>query len=88
MDEAPQASAAEKISTVLAGWLPEHVFLNQQVDELERLAIRGEADAVVKALCEMVPTFRPMGWLTPKSLPKAPNGKVLPLSLPMTLNPT
>jgi FlaA1/EpsC-like NDP-sugar epimerase len=88
MDEATQASAAEKISTVLAGWLPEHAFLNQQVDELERLAIRGEAQAVVKALCEMVPTFRPMGLSTPKSLPKASNGTVLPHSLPMTLYPT
>ena len=37
MDETTQASAAEKISKVLAGWLPEHAFLNQQVDELEQI---------------------------------------------------
>lgn len=29
---------------------PEHASLNQKVDELEQLAIRGEAEAVVKAL--------------------------------------
>jgi FlaA1/EpsC-like NDP-sugar epimerase len=85
MDETTQTSAAEKISKVLGGWLPEHVALNHKVDELERLAIRGETEAVVKMLCELVPTFRPMGSLTPLPLPKTHNGKSLPHSLPVTL---
>jgi len=88
MDETTQASAAEKISTVLAGWLPEHESLNRKVDELERLAIQGDAKAVVKVLCEMVPTFRPMGSVTPLPLAKPQNGTALPHSLPMTLYPT
>ena len=88
MDETTQSSAAEKISTVLAGWLPEHGALNQKVDELERLAIQGDAEAVVKMLCEMVPTFRPMGSLTPLPLPKTQNGTKLPHSLPVTLYQT
>ncbi len=85
MDETTQASGAEKISTVLAGWLPEQALLNQKVDELEQLAIRGETEAVIKVLCEMVPTFRPMGSVTPIPLPKAQNGTSLPPSLPITL---
>jgi hypothetical protein len=56
----------KKISKVLAGWLPEHSTLNQQIDELEKLAIRGDAEAVVKVLCEMVPTFRPRNQVSSK----------------------
>ena len=73
MDETTQDSPAEKISTVLAGWLPEHAAFNQRVDDLERLAIQGDAQAVIKVLCEMVPTFRPMGSVTPLPLPKSQN---------------
>jgi FlaA1/EpsC-like NDP-sugar epimerase len=85
MDETTQACDAEKISKVLAGWLPEHTAFNQKVDELEQLAIRGEAEAVVKALCEMVPTFRPMSLPTSTPSSNALNGTSLPHSLPLTL---
>jgi len=88
MDETAQTSQAEKISKVLAGWLPEHTALNQKVDELEQLAINGDGEAVVKVLCEMVPTFRPMGSAACTQAAQAENGKSLPRLLPLTLHST
>jgi FlaA1/EpsC-like NDP-sugar epimerase len=85
MDETAQTSPEEKISKVLAGWVPEHSSLNQKVDDIEKFAILGDADAVVRLLCEVVPTFRPM--IAPSRLPlaKAQNDTALPHSLPLSL---
>ena len=41
--------------------LPEPASLAQKVRELERLAALGEAGAVIERLCEVVPTFQPVG---------------------------
>jgi hypothetical protein len=88
MDETTQVNEGAKIAKVLAGWLPEHTSLNEKVDELEQLAIRGEAEAVVKALCEMVPTFRPLASAIFKPASKVQNGSSLPHSLPSTIYST
>jgi FlaA1/EpsC-like NDP-sugar epimerase len=88
MDETTQPCEAEKISKVLAGWVPEHAPLNQKVDEIERLAIQGDAETVVKLLSDMVPTFRRMIPATPAPSSKAQNGTSSPHSLPLTLYST
>jgi FlaA1/EpsC-like NDP-sugar epimerase len=58
MDEVLLPSAVEKILYVQSGWISEPHFLTQKITELERVAIAGRSDCVVKLLYEMVPTFR------------------------------
>jgi hypothetical protein len=72
----------------LRGWVPEHTALNQKVDELERLAVLGDTNSIMKVLCEVVPTFRPMAMATLTPQPKTQKETVLPHSLPLTLYPT
>jgi FlaA1/EpsC-like NDP-sugar epimerase len=60
MDEVLQPSAIEKIHYVQSGWSPDLHFLARKITELERVAIAGRADCVVKLLYEVVPTFRPL----------------------------
>jgi FlaA1/EpsC-like NDP-sugar epimerase len=60
MDEVLQPSVVEKIHYVQSGWGPDLHFLARKMTELERVAIAGRSDCVVKLLYEVVPTFRPL----------------------------
>ena len=60
-DETVEPSRVEKILRVKPSCLPEPANLARKVAELERLAALGEAGAVIERLCEIVPTFRPVG---------------------------
>ena len=60
MDEALEASGVEKILRVRSGWVPKPAYLRQRISELQRLAIEGNAPAVLNLLYEVVPTFRPL----------------------------
>jgi FlaA1/EpsC-like NDP-sugar epimerase len=59
MDEMVEPSGIAQISRVRAGWLPESEALAQQLTIIERLALQGEARAVLDLLCKVIPTFRP-----------------------------
>jgi FlaA1/EpsC-like NDP-sugar epimerase len=59
MDEALTASPVDKIQRVQSGWVPELEFLQQKIDDLERLANNGQCRSAVDLLCQLVPTFRP-----------------------------
>jgi FlaA1/EpsC-like NDP-sugar epimerase len=60
-DETLGPSEVEKILRVRPTWLPEFTFLLQKIAELERLAIEGKSEAVIKLLSDVVPTFHPTG---------------------------
>jgi FlaA1/EpsC-like NDP-sugar epimerase len=61
MDEMLVAADVEKIMRVESGWVPDLELLIQKIAQLERLAMEGKSARVVEGLCEIVPTFRPMG---------------------------
>jgi FlaA1/EpsC-like NDP-sugar epimerase len=71
MDETVEASGVEKILRVYSGWIPKREQLEQQLTQLERLAVEGKSSSVVECLYEIVPTFRPARRYAPKpkSLP-------------------
>jgi len=60
-DETIEASSAEGLLRVIARTTPEWTTLYQSVMELERLAVEGDAAAVIKHLIDLVPTYRPWG---------------------------
>jgi FlaA1/EpsC-like NDP-sugar epimerase len=60
MDETLQPGGAEKIMRVQSGWIPELEFITDKLVTLEQLAINGKTEAVIKALYEVVPTYRPV----------------------------
>jgi FlaA1/EpsC-like NDP-sugar epimerase len=60
MDEALTASPVDKIQRVQSGWVPELEFLQEKIDDLERLANNGQCRSAVDLLCQLVPTFRPV----------------------------
>jgi len=60
MDESLEPSEAEKILRVQSGWVPKPGVLGEKISELQRLAIQGNASAVLDLLYEVVPTFRPL----------------------------
>jgi FlaA1/EpsC-like NDP-sugar epimerase len=60
MDEALTASLVDKIQRVQSAWVPELEFLQQKIDDLERLANNGQCRSAVDLLCQLVPTFRPV----------------------------
>ncbi len=59
-DETVEPSGVEKILQVRPAWLPEMVFLEQKISELERMGVRGESGAVIELLGKIVPTYRPI----------------------------
>ncbi len=67
-DERVDPSGVEKILQVRPAWLPEMVFLEQKISALERMAVRGESEAVIELLGKIVPTYWPIG---PKALAQA-----------------
>jgi FlaA1/EpsC-like NDP-sugar epimerase len=59
MDETLVDSPVDKIQRVESGWVPEHEFLREKIEQLERLANNGQSRSVLELLSMMVPTFRP-----------------------------
>ena len=64
-DETVEPSGVEKILQVRPTWLPELVFLEQKISELERMGVRGESGAVIELLGKIVPTYRPISSHAP-----------------------
>jgi FlaA1/EpsC-like NDP-sugar epimerase len=60
MDETLTPSAVDKVQRVQSGWVPELEFLQQKIEELERLANNGQCRSAIDLLCQLVPTFRPL----------------------------
>ena len=58
-DEVAEPTAASRILRVQLSAPPEWSQFLRQVKELERLAETGDEVAVIAALCELVPTYRP-----------------------------
>jgi FlaA1/EpsC-like NDP-sugar epimerase len=58
-DETVQPSGVAKIFQVRAERLPDPEALARQLTTLERLALQGEAGALLDFLSEVIPTFRP-----------------------------
>jgi FlaA1/EpsC-like NDP-sugar epimerase len=59
MDETIESSEVPQIFQVRGGELPESEVLVQYLTLLEQLAIQSDTRAVLKHLCEMIPTFHP-----------------------------
>ena len=58
-EETLEPSGVEKILQVQSQLSPRPALLAAKLSELERLAIEGNAEAVIDLLCEMVPTLQP-----------------------------
>jgi hypothetical protein len=57
------------------------------MSELERLAIEGKRDAVVKLLQEVVPTYRPASSIFRTSVEKPGNGTIRDYCVPTNSDP-
>ena len=60
MDEMIVPSEVDKIMRVQSAWVADLDFVTQKIDEMERLALNGEAHVALELLYDMVPTFRPV----------------------------
>ncbi len=58
-DETIEESGVSKIFRVRGGWVPDRLFIQQQVAELERLARANEPLQMVRHLCQLLPSFTP-----------------------------
>jgi hypothetical protein len=68
MDKTVEPAGVEKILRVRSGWIPERKSLEQKISDLQRFAMEGNSDAVIRVLYEVVPTFRPLNPKTSKQL--------------------
>jgi FlaA1/EpsC-like NDP-sugar epimerase len=59
-DEMLEPSKVEKILQVLPQRPPGPTHLDNDLSELEQLAIKGKSEALIERLCEIVPTFHPL----------------------------
>jgi FlaA1/EpsC-like NDP-sugar epimerase len=60
MDEMIVPAEVDKIRRVQSAWVANLDFVTQKIDEMERLALNGQARMALELLYEMVPTFRPI----------------------------
>ncbi len=58
-DESVELAGVEQILRVRPRWISDPDVLEKGVEKLERLAVQGDAEAVIEQLCEMVPTYKP-----------------------------
>jgi FlaA1/EpsC-like NDP-sugar epimerase len=68
MDEMIVPSEVEKIMRVQSAWIADLDFVTQKIEEIERLALKGQTPAALQLLCELVPTFRPINPETSEQL--------------------
>jgi len=60
-DETLEPSGVDKILRVRSACLPDAASLMQKISALEQLAAGGKTVGIIELLCEVVPTFHPMG---------------------------
>jgi FlaA1/EpsC-like NDP-sugar epimerase len=60
VDETAEPVPAERILRVVPHSKPNAEWLVREIGELEHLAARGDAKAVIDQLCRLVPTYRPV----------------------------
>jgi len=58
-DETIEESGVSKIFRVRGGWIPDRLFVEEEVTELERLASANQPLQMVSHLCRLLPSFRP-----------------------------
>jgi len=68
MDEMIVPSEVEKIMRVQSAWIADLDFVTEKIEEIERLALKGQTPAALQLLCELVPTFRPINPETSEQL--------------------
>jgi FlaA1/EpsC-like NDP-sugar epimerase len=60
MDEMIVPAEVDKIMRVQSAWVADLDSVRQKIDEMERLALNGQAPMALELLYDMVPTFRPV----------------------------
>ena len=60
-DETVQPSGVDQVLQVESKNVHEGAAIEEQIAELELLADKNDAKAVIEKLCEVVPTYRPAG---------------------------
>jgi FlaA1/EpsC-like NDP-sugar epimerase len=68
MDEIIVPSKVDKIRRVQSAWVADLDFVTQKIEEMERLALNGQARVALELLYDMVPTFRPVDAETSEQL--------------------
>ena len=58
-DETVEPVGAEQILRIQPRWEPASALIEEQIEELKRFALGGDAKSVIKKLTEIVPTYRP-----------------------------
>jgi FlaA1/EpsC-like NDP-sugar epimerase len=60
MDEMIVPAEVDKIMRVQSAWVADLDSVTQKIDEMEQLALSGQAPMALELLYEMVPTYRPV----------------------------
>ncbi len=68
MDEMIVPSGVEKIMRVQSAWVANVDFVTKRIEEIERLALKGQTPAALDLVCQLVPTFRPINPETSERL--------------------